>query len=405
VCSTVSRTAVALSTLLLTGGVASANPASVVPSPGLTPAQALLDYTYELDTATIARENVGDPAADPNGGIPIGRELEFTQFRHVLTPRVEVGLVTDTWLSAALPITINQARELTLADGITRDRLTTLRDGLLPMDGFDASDPGTPPGGDMLFKGVSRSGLDQLHLGASVAPMNQRRDDTKPTWKMGVELRLSVGGIMAFSANNPKGNNAVGRGVHELRLWTTVDRQFSWVEGWFGLYYQVPLTTRKGSLFTEDLGFGIQNARPPQEGGVHFGLETFLMDDVLDEDPTDPGPNALSHPGISNSENYLKTGATFGVRAILGPHVRFGATVDINWKTDHVITFADAGVDLDTCSAGEVGNCETEDNDVVDPGTREVNPLHAPLVDQVGHRYISQNAFSLVVGVNGQFLF
>ena len=56
--------------------------------------------------------------------------------------------------------------------------------------------------------------------------------------------------------------------------------------------------------------------------------------------------------------------------------MRFSAGADIVWKTDHVITFADAGVDLPTCGAGVTTHCETDANDVVNPGTAEVNPLH-----------------------------
>jgi hypothetical protein len=76
------------------------------------------------------------------------------------------------------------------------------------------------------------------------------------------------------------------------------------------------------------------------------------------------------------------------------------------WKTDHVITFADAGIDLPTCgAAGTSGACEDEDNGVVNPGTQEVNPLHVPRIDLVGHRYHSENNFGFVIGVQGQVLF
>jgi hypothetical protein len=446
--SVLARTSVL--SIVVAGGVAHANPASTVTSAGDQPAQAYLDYEYRLDSSTITREQIGGTDVDPDGGIPRKRDLEFTQFKHVLTPRVELGIVRNTWISAALPITITQARELTLAGGVGRDQSSTLREGFLPMSGFDANDPSAPPSGSMVFRGVNRSGLDQVHLGLNVAPMNQKHDDTKPTWKMGAELRLAVGGVMSFSANNPSRNTAVGRGVHELRLWTTVDRRFDRIEGWFGLYYQVPLTAKENSLYNEDLGFGVTNARPPQEGGVAFGLELFAIDDkltgnrisidagarivghfegreytelwevlafagdtgntmvtpglVLDEDPLMSGVQQLNHPGLSNVENYLETAGRFAVRAALGKHVRFGATLDLAWKTDHVITFADAGVDRPTCTGGNSG-CEDSDNDVVNPGTDEVNPLHNQRIDLVGHRYHSQNNFGFVVGVEGQFLF
>ena len=82
--------------------------------------------------------------------------------------------------------------------------------------------------------------------------------------------------------------------------------------------------------------------------------------------------------------------------------MQFAALVDVSWKTDHVISFADAGIDLPTCGATP---CEAEDNDLVNPGTVEVNPLHAPRIDLVGHRYHSIDNLSVVIGVQGIVLF
>jgi len=62
------------------------------------------------------------------------------------------------------------------------------------------------------------------------------------------------------------------------------------------------------------------------------------------------------------------------------------------WLSDHVITFADAGVDKNG-------------NNVIDPGTNEVNPLHVDAIDLVGHRYHSVHGMSYILGVQGQVLF
>ena len=107
---------------------------------------------------------------------------------------------------------------------------------------------------------------------------------------------------------------------------------------------------------------------------------------VLDSDPTTDGVQALSHPGITNIENYLETAARVAIRAKLGDHVRFAVSGEAVWKTDHVITFADSGVDLPTCTAGQTQHCETDNNDLINPGTAEVNPLASPKIDLVGHR-------------------
>jgi len=440
----------ATATVLLTAAIAHANPDGIVATAADpdNPADlhTTVEYAYEVDTSTIFREQVGD-TTDPNAPLPLVRDLTFRQVRHTITPRAELGIYHDTWLSVALPIVVTQARELSLANGIPRDGSSTLLDGILPMQGFDARDPGTAPPGDLVFRGAARHGLDQVHLGLNVAPMSQARDATKPTWKLGGELRLAVGKIMTFDAMDPDSANGVSKGVHEVRVWTSVDRRFERTEAWFEMFWQVPVATKKGSLFA-DPGFGSTNITYGQQAGAAFGVEAYVVDDkanqnqisldvggklaahfegrdytemwepfalagdaaatgplVVDSDPIADGAQTASHPGITNFENYLETSARAAVRAQLGPHVRFAATVDLVWKTDHIISFADAGVDLPTCGGDVVVDCENEANDLVNPGTREVNPVHVPLIDLVGHRYHSENNFGVVVGVMGQMLF
>ncbi len=427
----------------LYGELAHANPASDVPSaadPGnAADAHVTIDYAYQVDTSAIAREVTN---TDPLGRTATADDLKFHQYRHVITPKLELGIYHDTWVSVALPIIVNQARELEL-DGIARDGSTTVRDGLLPIDGFDASDPSSPTTGDVLFRGQNRKGIDQVHLGVGVAPMSQKRDPTKPTWKLAAEVRLAAGKLMEFDRDNVSAENGVSRGVHELRLWTSFGRRYRRTEGWFELFYQVPLRERKGSLYGNP-GFGATNTGAGQQAGVAFGVEAYALDDrvnhnrisldvgagvtgyfegrdytemwevfafagdvnasgplVLDADPTVADVQAQRHPGISNFENYLETTARIALRAKLGDHARFAVGVDLKWRTDHLISFADAGVDFPLCGTGK---CENEDNDLVNPGTAEVNPLHAPLIDLVGHRYLSRDNFSVVIGIQGAAL-
>lgn len=428
-------------------GSAFANPHSIVPggkapdSPDAPYAQkavdiyAEVDYAYELSSSTIVRERTGDPNADPLGGTPTVRDLEFKQFRHTITPRLQVGIFRNTFVTAALPIVITQARELRFLDASNRLGSSTVMDDLLPENGFDARDPGTPTPGDLAFRGVHRRGLDQVHVGLGTAFMNQQEDPTKPTWKLGAELRLSVGSIMKFDPMAPEANKGVSRGVQELKLWTSFARKLGWAEPWIELYWITPVANKSDSLFT-DPGFGSTNTRHSQQGGLAFGLELYALDNkpdetrisidlgtranahfegreytemwevfalagdsrgigplVLDADPTRTDIQPMSHPGVSNIENYLELSGRLALRAQIGPHVRFAVVGDLIWKTDHAISFADAGVDGD------------DDNDLVNPGTAEVNPLHSQIIDLVGHRYRSEGGLDIVVGVQGQVLF
>jgi hypothetical protein len=114
---------------------------------------------------------------------------------------------------------------------------------------------------------------------------------------------------------------------------------------------------------------------------------------------------AISHPGITTVENYMELGARLGVRAELGKHVHLGALVGLTTATDHAITFADAGVDKPACSGSVTTECENDTNDVVNPGTDEVDPTHVPLVDLVGHRYVLEDILAVQVAIRALVLF
>ena len=439
------------------GGAAHGNPAGVVPgsveaadaatyTDSAVDLYAGVDYEYEADSSQVMREHVG-AGVDPNGPYPVQKDLQFKQFRHLVTPRIAVGIYHDVFFTAAMPITITQARELHLDSGVSRDMSSTVLDGILPAQGFDANDPTSPPPGDMMWRGVARHGLDTLNLGLGFAPMNQLHDDTKPTWKIGAEVHLAIGGVMKFDPTAPQANTGVGYGVHELKVWTSFDKRLSWAEPWVEMWWQVPLASTSDSLF-QDPGFGSTNTQKGQQAGAAFGLEVYAVDDaannnrisldlgtrmiahfegrdysemwepfayaggstgmgplILDADPTKPGVQPMSYPGISNIENYLETAARVAIRARLGTHVSFAVVGDAIWKTDHVISFADAGVDLPTCTGSVTSHCEVDQNDLVNPGTEEVNPLHKDVIDLVGHRYRSVNNFGFIIGVQGQVLF
>lgn len=436
--------------LLATSSLAHANPYAFVPSGAEsgTAGTFSLEYDYEVDKSVITRERVGTTVTGTaDGAIPKTKDLLFHQYSHTVTPRLDLGVFTDTWVSIALPVVISQTRDLRLADGVTRADSSTLQDGFVPTQGYDASDPTTPPGGDLVFNSHARHGLKELQVGIGFAPMNQRRDDTKPTWKLGAELDLAIGKVMAFSQADP-GQTGVSTGVHQLKLWTTVDKRIGHFEPWFELSWQTPIADRAASLF-QNPGYGSKNVEMGQVAGASFGVESYVVDDavnknrvsidvgarvkahfegrdyselwevfayagdahvagnplILDQNPTDTQLEALSHPGITNIENYLETALRVALRAQLGGHVDVAATVDLAWKTEHDITFADAGIDLPTCTGTPTAKCEVDDNDVVNPGTSEVNPLHNAKIDLVGHRYHAEDNFALTIGVMGRVTF
>jgi hypothetical protein len=451
----------------VTGSAAAAWPGAALAGPATTVTSALdeddpfdvqltLDYDFVLRTSAIGRERIQD-GREPGDGVAIVRDLVYRSSGHVLTPRLELGIYHDVWLSAALPIVVTDQRTLSLdrrdkpcnaqSTCVGRATSSTVTDGLLPSTGFDSRSPDNGFGADddKLFRGPDRHGVDQIHVGFGVAPMNQLRDDTKPTWKLGAEARIGIGAVARLDRGDPEGEVGVGTGVHELRLWTSIAKRRGWAVPSVDLWWQAPFANSDDSPF-DDPGYGSRVSARQQQAGVAFGIEAIAVDrpedgqrvsvDIggrfvshfegraytemwevfayagqdggpltLDQNPTDPGAQPLAHPGISTVENFLEMGGHIALRAELGPWVHIGAIAQVTTESQHAISFADAGVDLPTCSATVTSGCETGNNDVVNPGTSEVNPTHAPLVDLVGHRYIVDDVLNLTVGVEARVLF
>ena len=401
-----------------------------------------VEYRLTARRAAIKREMSGLPGADPEGPVPLVKDLVVRASRHELVPRLELGVFTDLAVTAALPVVLRDSRRLEFDQGagedcvfptdpgmascIDRTNSTTIRDQLLPAEGFDAGGGTLPADGATIFRGVDRSGLDQLHLGLVWAPMNQARDATKPTWKLGAELRIAVGRTMQFDRADPESSTGVSRGIHELRLYTSMARRLAWAEPFFEIYWQGAFAAKDGApLDAPSPAFGAQQTGPQHLAGGRFGFEAIAWESrtatervglllagrleahfegrdytdlwelfayagdataggplALDADPTAAGSQTISHPGVSNVENFLTLGAQAGVEAHLGPRLRFHLSFAFDWDQSHLLTFADPGID------------SSDDNDTVDPGTDEVNPLHAPLIDTVGRRYRVDQAFN-----------
>lgn len=423
-----------------------------------------LDYGFEMHRASIRREQSGFPGTGPTDAVPLVKDLYFSGSRHLMVPRLELGVLPGLALTAALPVVLSDSRSLALdqrdtpcvfpgggaePNCIDRSNSTTIQDGILPSAGYDADNPGGPGfvDGSTIFRGPGRAGLDQVHLGMIWAAMDQARDDTKPTWKLGAEARLAIGAPMQLDRANPGQQTGVGRGLHEVRLWTSFARDVGWAEPYLELWWMAPFAITEDSAF-QDLGYGQIRSTAQQNGGLRFGFEAMAwqhptrdlrvhvdagarmeaffegrayteMWEVfqyagtvgaggpleLDSQPDVAGAQALAHPGVTQVENYLRMGGKIGAHVQAGPRTHVGLAFEMLYAQPHVLTFSDAGEDLPTCSGTMGPPCENESNGVVNTGTEEVNPGHVPLIDLVGQRYRVDEAFDYALRIEARMLF
>lgn len=253
-------------------------------------------YDYNFRRAAILREWSRTDGSESS----LVKDLVYRQHRHTLTPQLEIGLWNDLALYAALPIVVSDNRsygfdqgadDCVYGDGVppalaascvNKANSTTIRDEIIPRDGIDArgNDPFatfTGPGTEQIFAGPTRRGLDQLHLGLKYGILNQNKRAHFPTWLIAFEGRFAVGRPMTFSRNllrdHPDGNHRVGRGIHEIGVWTALSRRHQFLDPFFRAYWRQALRAA-GSMFEDFSGDGAQDrVRPQSSAGATIGVE------------------------------------------------------------------------------------------------------------------------------------
>ncbi|EDM78688.1 hypothetical protein PPSIR1_29593 [Plesiocystis pacifica SIR-1] len=433
-----------------------------------------VSYDFDFKKAAIMRE------WGAGGQNRLARDLIYRQFRHTVTPMLEIGLWHDLSVYVSLPVVVSDNRnyEFDQEEGsdcifpegtnsnytpgtatcVNKYNSTSIRDGIIPRDGFDAFETGNPYGQftdvspDRIFRAPTRRGLDQIHVGMKIGILNQERKSHLPNWLLGLEGRFAIGKPMTMSrdiqTSDPAGNHRVGRGMHELGVWTALSRRYRFLDPFFGAHWRYAF--RAGDTNFENYGGAQGKSEPQSETGAYFGAEIVpwenkaqkkkvsiilqgsavlhyngrgysevwelladspaLVGDVspgqgadcargvamayASANPMDPSGyldaandasgGCVAFSGITTLQDY----GTFGLNASLnfhmGPYARLNFGADLSTDTRHYLTAASRG---DGDRAG--------DPEIVDPDTVDVNPVRRDVVDNVGRRYAVDDVFNV----------
>jgi len=451
-------------------------------------------FGYESYSAAVNKEYQG------NGDLQVVRDLQLTRTTSTFNLGAEAG-VKGVAFFLNLPVILNQQSVFKFQSGArypNYDGYTECvaahsgpgSDGkvwLCNPDGVNAlnsrtvleeiaagmafSDvPGAgEPGVRTLYTGPKRSGLDQLHLGLrwNVPVFNQFQDHTKPFWVLSVDLGIPVGDPKDFRRTSDGGplcagglrctdpqsqrpllNSAVGRGVYDVTLASTISKRSSIFDSYFRLWATLPFAYTSDSLYAGKYDFsgdwGATAPSAPIKGGLEFGSDFNLYQDeekkfrinafasgsitgvfegqdsseayeLLAGSPTlnfgcgtNPaypnfcGDNRTSSiqyfPGITTVENHAILGGKIGLNMRFSRHFFMEIAYGLAHHTEHFITYTDAGKDNGLSDT-------THTPGVVDLDTNEANPYYRPVIDQVGHRYRVQESMVHTLLINFHILY
>jgi len=446
--------------------------------------QAAIKREFQCDRSRPAAEYQECLEAYP--AIGVAKDLRYRQLRNVLNLRGEIGIWQDLQIHVEAPLVLGDHRKLRfdhetdgpcitpnevrpggdttndMATCVSSFNSTSANDGLLRGIDRDNYDRELVAGEDIDENATqgyhlpARSGLDQLHVGIDWGALSQERDDTKPTWVVGVEWRIPVDDPMTYDPENPTLDTNVGRGIHELKFSTSMSKRWTYVEPFMGFWYIYP-KAKESSQFLDYRG-GQDKFRPQMRAGTEFGFEIIPwqvpeekqkfsielggavrahfegrgyseMWEVFSRNPQLDGPcrpggsdpdqdqvwvncdrgiddadspdfdgdgrpdGLIEHPGVTDIENYLTLGSHAAVRVQMGEWVKFRIGVGLEYDQEHIITFTDGGEEIN-------GNGRIDPSD-----PQEVHPMFRPLIDQTGRRYRVEDTFVFNFFAQGTLLF
>ena len=236
-----------------------------------------LTLRQQWKSANIRRETSLNQGGLSSGGFVSRNEnvASFSQRVSTLEIGGDIGIFRDLALSLRLPIILADSRELGDLDG-------------------SASNPQRlqDPAGAQLFnvpfKSPTRSGVDWFGVGLNYAIFNQVRDNTKPTWVIGVESRFAIGPrLHACNENapikcpdpaNPTGPSrdpGISRGMTLLGVHTVFSRRIGNVEPYLGFRVQAELPQSNSDFGATSNVRGTLLSRPPLVGSFTIGTEVF----------------------------------------------------------------------------------------------------------------------------------
>lgn len=383
-----------------------------------------VNWMYHFTGASIYRENT------TNGVFSTKKIASAKERLDELDILARIGLYHDFELDLMFPIIIGSTIKLSTAGAggpstIRVDPKTNHSDTLFTL-------PNNSP---------NRSGFGDMVVALKYGPLSQARDPLHPSWMVGLEYTIPTGKIMRTN------NAAVGLGMHQLKLETAISRRIAFFEPYFGLWgtFRFPSTNSLFKNYGETQNYGTPGARiglmlgaefypwkvpgPKDHEGKYFAIDlgfkttyTFrgrdytLLFDALGSSPQNSGtlyerqnpkynPDGTPRASYINEQGVTDVGPYGTYVAYVGfdiqpiEYFRIGFRFTFTHTSDHFLTYADLGKDLNGSGHIEYGKKGDPNN------PNEYNPVYNSALDEPGRRFKVQdyNDYGIMVFLTGKF--
>ncbi|WNG47037.1 hypothetical protein F0U60_25090 [Archangium minus] len=339
------------------------------------------------------------------------------------------GLYQDVEFSFGLPIVLAWNEDWSFVSGRNAGN-SSITNNCLRANGSltdPSCDPATGAGTQPLFNvplESFRGGLGNMRFGLAWAVFNQRKDDTKPTWVVGLDYEAPTAKQLnpsMVTASDERGS--VGDRVHKYTLYTALSRKIGLADPYFKMHYTIPVrgpgfysncdSRDAGNLaYPENCSTpgwdrkttGIQ---PAHVAGVTFGSEFQVYDQPRRQFKLDLRAitNYVSEGRYYNelsgalrkllyTGDYMQVGGQVALTARLSDVVSVRGSGMLLYNTDHVLTDEKIGKDIDAS-----GTVDITENPA------ELNPNFDYRTDFVSRRFYASESKDFRVDITATFQF
>ncbi len=341
-----------------------------------------------------------------------------------------IGIAQDVELSFGLPIVFQRNEEWTFVSGTNAGNSSIINNCLRANGSLtDPTCPTTGAGTQALFNvplEAYRGGLGNMRFGLAWAIFNQRKDETKPTWVLGLDYEAPTAARLDPSViTTREERGGVGDRVHKYTMYTALSRRIGIADPYFRVHYTVPVRGPGAYSNCESLNVDPQNLGRPQNcglegwgrketgiqaphtGGVVFGSEIqvynqpkrkFTMDLRAIANYVSEGRyyNELSGAlrKLLQTGDYMQVGGQLAMKVQVSDVLSLRGSGMFLYNTDHALTDEKIGEDRN----GN-GTVDLTDNPA------EINPNFDFRTDFVSRRFYASESKDFRLDLSATFAF
>jgi hypothetical protein len=393
-----------------------------------------LDATYEEthEHGKITREWY-----QMNNSVDVS-ELQYQLVDRRLNLDLHLGIYKDLEFHVRLPIVFQQDRSWFFSQGTDQTNSTIYQNCLLPSG--DLVSPAAPAGSPRACSTTQplftfdpnngahsyRSGLGDMSFGLQWAVLNQKKDESYPTWVLTFDYTAPMfDAIDPTVATTQTQHGSINNKIHKYTFATAISKRIAFAEPYFKLHYTLPWQgpgyysncqnpssdrmAMPGNCGIDGWPKSDTGIRPPHVGGFLFGTELNAYDD----------PQAMRKFAIdlrfgvtyvSEGRYYNEMSDLFGKLLYNSDYVQMTGRVgfvgraaqffslqayaEFSYNTEHWLTNENIGKDMN-------GNGTVD----VTSAPNEISPNYDYRIDRVGRRFRMEEDFVWKVMVTPTFSF